>query len=190
MRIITGKYKGRSLFTPSDDSVRPTSDRTRESLFNLLMHGAYGGAHIIDQPIADICCGTGALALEALSRGASRALLIDKSTDAIALARKNAAHLGALDDCHFLTADATALPRAPFESKLVMIDMPYRSDSLPQAIESLAPKGYLATHALVVVEQAKFEDVYTLPDFTHLDTRDYGKCSLRVYQWDPMNRDS
>lgn len=185
MRIITGKYKGRSLFTPSDDSVRPTSDRTRESLFNLLMHGAYGGAHVIDQPIADICCGTGALALEALSRGASRALLIDISADAIALARKNAAHLGALDDCQFVTTDATALPRAPFASKLVMIDMPYHSETLPTVVLSLAPKGYLATHALVVIEQAKFEKTLDLEDFTHLDTRDYGKCSLRVYQWDP-----
>jgi 16S rRNA G966 N2-methylase RsmD len=98
MRIIAGKYKGRKLFTPADLNVRPTSDRTRESLFNLLMHGSYAGEHIIDQPVADICAGTGALGLEALSRGAKSCIFVDNNDTALKLARKNAEHLGLLSE--------------------------------------------------------------------------------------------
>ena len=87
MRIIAGQFKNRRLLTPDDRSVRPTGSRTREALFNLLMHGHYAGENIVGQPVADICCGTGALGLEALSRGATSCIFLDRD---VTLARKNA----------------------------------------------------------------------------------------------------
>ncbi len=130
MRIIAGTYKGKTLHSPEDDSVRPTSSRTRESLFNLLMHGDYEGYHIIGKPVADLCCGTGALGLEAISRGASHCLFVDQSKHSLAMAEKNAGHLGVISQSGFHLFDIAHLPVAPRASSLVMLDAPYHSSFL------------------------------------------------------------
>src|SRR4051794_8162804 len=103
MRIVAGTHRGRALETPADETIRPTADRIRESLFNILGHrlGGFGGKAVLDA-----FAGTGALGLEALSRGAASAIFIDKDRKALALARRNAEKLGLADRSTFLLADA------------------------------------------------------------------------------------
>lgn len=188
MRIIAGTCKGKRLFTPAGDEVRPTSDMTRESLFNLLMHGDYDGFHIIGKPVADLCCGTGAIGLEALSRGASHCLFVDQAKTSLALAEKNADHLGVTDRSAFHLADVAQIGNAPRPSSVVFLDAPYRSHFLPRTMEALLTKHWLLPHGLLVLEQGKFEPAPEVNGLTLLDNRNYGKASLRIYQkTDPVS---
>jgi 16S rRNA (guanine966-N2)-methyltransferase len=182
MRIIAGQFKNKRLLTPEDDTVRPTSDRTRESLFNLLMHGDYAGYHLIGKPVADICCGTGAVGFEALSRGASHCIFVDQSQDALALAAKNAAHLGVEAQCQFIRADASQLGTAIRTSSLIFTDPPYRSPWIAGMLNALIEKQWLAPYGLICVEQEKHAPLYEHKQLTLLDNRNYGKAALRIYQ--------
>jgi 16S rRNA (guanine966-N2)-methyltransferase len=182
MRIISGKFKGRRLFTPKNDAIRPTSDRTRESLFNLLMHGSYAGEHIIDQRVVDLCCGTGALGLEAISRGASECVFIDQDKTAIALAKENAMHCQAIPQCQFLQADISRLPQARQPVALVLMDAPYDTPLAASAYRSLQQGGWLEKSALIVVEQPAFAPIELLPSAELIDERKYGKTKLLVYK--------
>ncbi len=185
MRIISGTLKGKRLFTPANDEVRPTSDMTRESLFNLIMHGDYEGFHIIGKPVADLCCGTGAIGLEAISRGASHCMFVDQSKASLQLAEKNAAHCGVTAQSAFHLADVAQLGNAPRPSSVVFLDAPYNSTYLPRTLENLVAKNWLLSHALVVVEQSKFEPVHEINQLNLIDNRSYGKTALRIYQWNP-----
>jgi 16S rRNA (guanine966-N2)-methyltransferase len=182
VRIIAGMHKGRKLFVPEGREVRPTSERTRESLFNLLMHGAYGGEAIIGQTVADLCCGTGALGFEALSRGATKAIFVDQSKTALALAQKNAAHLQAGSQSQFLLADAAQLPQAPAPCALVMMDAPYHSKWLAQAMQGIVVQCWLAPKGLLCVEQAFDEPACDVVGLLMIDERRYGKAKVRLYR--------
>ncbi|MFM9889269.1 MAG: 16S rRNA (guanine(966)-N(2))-methyltransferase RsmD [Rickettsiales bacterium] len=184
MRIIAGAFKGRKLKEFEGDAIRPTGDRTRESLFNLLMHGAYGGDDIIGCHVVDLCCGTGALGLEALSRGARMATFIDKDKRAIALARDNATHCGTLPLCQFLTADATRLPPAHTPAQLVVIDAPYDTPILASAYDALERGQWFAPGALLVAEMRRGTKLPTLIGVTLCDSREYGKAALHLYRRD------
>ncbi|MDX2094926.1 MAG: 16S rRNA (guanine(966)-N(2))-methyltransferase RsmD [Alphaproteobacteria bacterium] len=185
MRIIAGQFKGRKLLTPEDTSIRPTSDRTRESIFNLLMHGQYAGENIVGQPVLDLCCGTGALGLEALSRGARIATFVDKNKTALALARQNALHCGVTQQCFFIQGDAASLPPAREAVALVLIDAPYATPLLAPAYEALRRGGWLAPHALIVAEQERGANVPTLNGAELIDERQYGKPKVLVYRVAP-----
>src|SRR6202023_276468 len=154
MRIVGGRLGGRTLAAPKSQNVRPTSDRLREALFNIL-------AHRYDDPITgarvlDLFAGTGALGIEALSRGAAFALFIDDGADARALMRQNVEALGLGGVTRIFRRDATRLgavhPNAPFG--LVFLDPPYRKGLAEQALGSLRDGSWLAPEALVVVEEA------------------------------------
>src|SRR6266568_5724355 len=114
LRIVGGVHRGRRLIAPSGDLVRPTSDRAREALFNILSHGdlAAGGLPFADRPVLDAFAGTGALGLEALSRGASAAAFIESEREALAALRRNITALGEEDRAHIVAGDATRPPRA------------------------------------------------------------------------------
>lgn len=183
MRIISGQFKGKRLFTPADDSVRPTSDMTRESLFNLLMHGDYEGFHIIGKPVADLCCGTGAIGLEALSRGASHCLFVDQSKASLALAEKNAVHCGVAAQAAFHLADVAQLGNAPRPSSIIFLDAPYGSQFLARTLETIIHKHWLLPFGLLCVEQSRFEPVLEIEGLSLLDNRHYGKAGIRIYQW-------
>src|SRR3954447_10957867 len=129
LRIVGGIHRGRRLVVPPGDAVRPTSDRAREALFNILSHGGFAasGLPFADRPVLDAFAGTGALGLEALSRGASAAAFIDNGREAIAALRRNIAALGEEDRAHVFTGDATRPPRATFACALAFLDPPYRS---------------------------------------------------------------
>ena len=186
MRIVAGRHKGRALIAPPGEDIRPTSDRARESLFNILAHGrmarADGTSPIAGAVVLDAFCGTGALALEALSRGAERAILIDNSPAALNVARANFRALGEEARALLVLADATEPPsRAPAQpaATLAFLDPPYRSGLGAPALAALDARGWIAPEAVVVVE-SEARGAFAPPDgFTLLDERRYGKAKIR-----------
>src|SRR5438094_769920 len=128
LRIVGGVHRGRRLVAPPGDAVRPTSDRAREALFNILSHGNFAAAGLpfAGRPVLDAFAGTGALGLEALSRGASAAVFIENGRDALANLRRNIAALGEEDRAHIVAADATRPARAAMVCATAFLDPPYR----------------------------------------------------------------
>jgi 16S rRNA (guanine966-N2)-methyltransferase len=182
MRIVGGRNRGRKIIGPEDerDALRPTSDRARESLFNILEHGRFsrdGTSLVRDARVLDVFCGTGAFALEALSRGAAAATLIDKDPAAIALVHRNLAALGETK-ARVVQADATAPPRAADAHALVFLDPPYRSGLATAALAALDEAGWLAPEALCIVEIDRREKCEVPAGFTTLDERSYGRARL------------
>jgi 16S rRNA (guanine966-N2)-methyltransferase len=154
MRIVGGQFRGRTLATPKTLAVRPTADRLREAMFNILVH-AYGDP-VAGARVLDLFAGTGALGLEALSRGAAFALFIDDAAEARALIRENVEALGLGGMSRIFRRDATKLgaahPVEPFS--LVFLDPPYRQGLAEKALVSAQAGGWLTPDALVVVEEA------------------------------------
>lgn len=157
MRIIGGRHKGRRLRAPADRRIRPTSDRLRETLFNILAHEAR--ALPAGAVVADLFAGTGALGLEALSRGAAHVFLIDNYPAALALARANVALLGEGKAVSLIKADATRLPpaRPPGPCDLLFLDPPYHSGLAGPTIAAARAGGWLAEGGLIVAELARDE---------------------------------
>ncbi len=182
MRIIAGRFKGRKLKSPEGEDIRPTSDRARESIFNLLMHGAYAGEAIIGHHIVDLCCGTGALGLEALSRGAESATFVDQDKKALGLARDNAMHCGISSMCHFVQAAVTRLPAAAKPAALILMDAPYKTPLLVPAYTSMKAQGWLERGTLIVSELPTGTDAPPLDGAELLDSRKYGKATVHIYK--------
>ena len=160
MRIVAGRHRGRRLQVPTGRSIRPTTDRLRETIFNILVHsnwGPDGGDPVTDAVVLDAFCGTGALGLEALSRGAAAALFLDLNAAALATARRNAALLGEADRTRFLRGDATRPPKARAQATLAFLDPPYGEGLGPTAIAALAAAGWLAEGTVLVLETAARE---------------------------------
>jgi len=181
MRIVGGKHRGRKLKAPASGDLRPTSDRARESVFNILAHSTdWDGFEGVT--VLDVFSGTGALALEAMSRGAAFAVFIDSNPTALQYARNNAASLGHSRDVLALKLDAAhmALPpraaRAPMA--LAFLDAPYQAGLTGPALLGLAHKGWLAAKAMVVVEIAADEELAIPAAFEKLDERDYGAAKV------------
>ena len=154
MRIVGGQHRGRALAAPRSRDIRPTSDRLRESLFNILVHAH--GDPVTGARVLDLFAGTGALGLEAMSRGAAFALFVDDGAEARALIRENVAALGLGGVTRIFRRDATKLgaahPIEPFS--LVFVDPPYGRGLAGQALISARAGGWLAADALIVVEEA------------------------------------
>jgi 16S rRNA (guanine966-N2)-methyltransferase len=182
MRIIAGRFKGRKLQPPVGQDIRPTSDRTRESIFNLLMHGAYAGDSIIDQHVVDLCCGTGALGLEALSRGAASCVFVDQDKKALTLAKDNAIHCGISNACHFIQADVAKLPTTATHAALILMDAPYATPLLAPAYGSLRSGGWLRADTLIVSELLHHATPPSLDGAQLLDSRKYGKAMVHIYR--------
>jgi 16S rRNA (guanine966-N2)-methyltransferase len=180
MRIIGGRHRGRRLAAPQGLAVRPTSDRAREALFDILSHGRFAacGLPFADETVLDAFAGTGALGLEALSRGAARAVFIENAAPALAALRRNIAALGEGGRTLILPGDATRPPRAGEACALVFIDPPYRSGLAGPALLALDAAGWLRPGALVVLETAARERPPPPAGFTLLDERVYGAARL------------
>ena len=173
MRVVGGRLRGRNLAAPKGDAIRPTSDRLRESLFNVLAH-AYGDP-VSDARVLDLFAGTGALGIEAISRGAAFALFIDDGAEARALIRQNvdALSLGAVT--RVFRRDATRLgaahPVEPFS--LAFLDPPYRKGLAAPALAAMRDGGWLTPDALVVVEEAA-DAGFAVPDgYAEIERRTY-----------------
>jgi 16S rRNA (guanine966-N2)-methyltransferase len=173
MRVVGGRLKGRNLASPASRDIRPTADRLRESVFNILVH-AY------DDPmegsrVLDLFAGTGALGIEAISRGAAFALFVDNGAEARALLRNNVEALALGGVTKIYRRDATNLgeahPMEPFS--LVFLDPPYGKGLAEKALASLGDGGWLAPNALLVVEEAKAAEFAAPEGFEELERRVY-----------------
>lgn len=180
-RIIAGKHRGRPLKIPPGGAVRPTADRIREALFNILTHGidwqGFAGASVLD-----VFAGSGACGLEALSRGAEHATFVDIDGAVLLTIRRNAAAIGEAWSVAMLKLDATRLPTPPGAAKtpsaLVFLDPPYESGLASPALQGLAARHWLAPGAIAVVEVAAREPLAVPPVYVALDERIYGAGRL------------
>ena len=178
MRIVAGKFRGKTLTSPSDDSIRPTADRVRESMFNILasrLGPVFDGVRVLD-----LFAGTGALGLEALSRGAAHVTFVDMGAEARGLIRDHIEAFGAGGITKLLRRDATDLGTPgslkPFD--LVFLDPPYGHGLGERALTNLAPQGWLAPGATVVFEESADATVEIPPGFTLDDRRVYGAAAV------------
>ncbi|MFT3732045.1 MAG: 16S rRNA (guanine(966)-N(2))-methyltransferase RsmD [Hyphomicrobium sp.] len=180
MRVVAGRFRGRALQVPDDMSIRPTSDRVRESLFNILAHGVEGfslnGARVID-----LFAGTGALGIEAVSRGAAYCLFVEDAPEARALIRKNVEALGLTGETRIFRRDATDLGPAgnmePYD--LAFLDPPYGKGLGEKALAVLAEGKWLSPGAIAVLEERAGTAVAIPAAFELLDTRAYGDTEIR-----------
>ncbi len=182
MRIVGGELRGRGLAGPRSDAIRPTSDRLREAMFNVLTH-AY------DDPVAgarvlDLFAGTGALACEAISRGAAFALLVDDGAEARGVIRQNLDTLGLGGVTRLFRRDATRLGAAPPGERfgLVFCDPPYGRDLAPKALSAARDGGWLADDALAVVEEAASAALAAPDGFSELERRTYGDTQVAFWR--------
>ena len=173
MRVVGGRLRGRNIVGPSSRDIRPTADRLRESVFNILTH-AYDdpveGARVLD-----LFAGTGALGIEAVSRGAAFTLFVDNGAEARALLRNNVEALGLGGTTKVYRRDATQLgPAHPMEPfTLAFLDPPYGKGLADKALASLRDGGWLTPHALAVVEEAKAAALAAPDGFEELERRAY-----------------
>jgi 16S rRNA (guanine966-N2)-methyltransferase len=178
MRIVAGKFRGKALLSPSDDSIRPTSDRARESVFNILSSRI--GVHLDGLKVLDLFAGTGALGLEALSRGASGAVFVDTGAESRGIIRDHIEAFGIAGIAKLLRRDATALGPAgtmgPFD--LVFLDPPYAKGLGEQALVSLRDGNWLAKDATIVLEEGAEVELALPGGFTLDDRREYGAAAV------------
>jgi 16S rRNA (guanine966-N2)-methyltransferase len=184
MRVVAGRFRGRPLAAPADSSVRPTSDRVRESVFNILAHGMCDFS-IEGQRVIDLFAGTGALGVEAISRGASYCLFVEEAPDARALIRRNVESLGLTGETRIFRRDATDLgPAGNIEPYgLAFLDPPYGKGLGEKALAGLADSGWLKPGAICVLEERAGTEITMPAAFALLDTRTYGDTEVRFLRF-------
>jgi len=185
VRIVGGDLRGRALATPRDRTVRPTADRLRETIFDILAH-AYADP-VVDARVLDLFAGTGALGFEALSRGAAWCLFVDDDVSARGLVRRNAETLGLAGRVRIFRRDATRLGPiarlAPFT--VAFADPPYRRGLGEAALASAVAGGWLAPGALAVLEEAAAADIRPIPGLDALDRRRVGDSQIVLLRRTP-----
>lgn len=173
MRIVGGEYKSRVLFSFDGDSIRPTSDKVRESIFNILQNKIYGVVFL------DLFCGTGAMGIEALSRGAKQVVFNDLARDSVALTKKNLSKLGVTDGVKVVSSDAiTLLKTTDQKFDVVYIDPPYKSDLGKRALEVV--ERVLGENGIAVFEDEKPCD-FIVDGLEEYDRRKYGRVHLTFF---------
>ena len=182
MRIIGGTLGGRTLAAPADNRVRPTSDKVRQAIFNILAHNDFG-VTLAGARVADLFAGTGAFGIEALSRGAAFCLFVEEAAESRALIRQNVEAFQLTGVTKIWRRDATDLgpmsagSGGPFD--LVFLDPPYRKNLVAPALASLRDGGWLAANAVLVAESAEDEEI-AADGFKILDERNYGETRVTV----------
>lgn len=176
LRIVAGEWRGRKLAAPEGDTTRPTADRTRETLFSMLVSrlGDFEGLKV-----ADLFAGSGALGLEALSRGAAHCLFVDQDAAAIRAIRKNIANLRAQDRSDVRASSVMSLGAAKEPLDLVLLDPPYDTGAGAVAVDKLARLGWIGEATWVSLETAKGESV-SIRGFETETERDVGKARLHL----------
>lgn len=180
MRIVAGQHRGRTLKTPQNSDIRPTSDKVRQALFNALNSRGV----VVDAVVLDAFCGTGALGLEALSQGAESCNFMDVAKSSLALAEENAKVLKEDSRSKFFKKDAMSPGKRPEgtpAATLVFLDPPYHKDIVPQAFTALLMERWMADGAVVVVETEKGADLSQIPAEI-LFEKSYGETVVTVFQ--------
>ena len=181
MRIIAGAWRGRALAAPPGQATRPTGDRVRQALFDMLLHAPWGGRQVVEGVrVLDAFAGTGALGLEALSRGAAHATFMERDRAALAALRANVAACGAGDRASVMAADATRPPATTAGCRLVFLDPPYGQGLVPRVLAALGTAGWIAADALVIAETAVAETLVECA--APLATRDHGAARISVWR--------
>ena len=187
MRIVAGTLRGRSLSAPKDGATRPTADRVREAIFNVLAHGVddfeVEGTHVLD-----LFAGTGALGIEALSRGAAHCVFIETDADARGAIRDNVEAFGLTGCTRIFRRDATDLGPAGNRTPagLVFLDPPYGKGLATKALASAIEGGWIADGALIIVEEDAGAEI-DWPDELHLlDERNYGRTVITILRYAPQ----
>ena len=181
LRVISGKYKGKKLFCEEEAEIRPTKEIAKEGLFSILDSDKFlknGERLLVGANVLDVFAGTGALAIEAISRGARSATLIDNNPQHIDVARKNISSIQEAENIKILKADATSLPNSRERYDVVFIDPPYQGNLLIKALEQLATKAWFNPLAIVVCESSSKEKIEFSEHFEFLEERQYGKSKF------------
>lgn len=183
MRIVGGKFKGHSIAPPHGSATRPTTDRVRESIFNILAHGIEG-LEVEGARVLDLFAGTGAMGLEAISRGARFCQFVEETAEARGLIRKNADAVGVIGLAKIWRRDATDLgpcsPQPAFD--LVFADPPYGKGMGEKALKSLVSGQWLNPGAIVVLEESVKAEISPVDGLTLIDEREYGDTKVRFYR--------
>lgn len=186
MRIIAGTHRGRRLIAPEGERTRPTADRVRQALFDMLWHAPWAGRERIEGArVLDAFAGTGALGLEALSRGASQANFIENDRAALTALRANVASCKEDARCNALAADALKPPRAQAPCDLIFLDPPYKEGVMEAALAALGLAGWIAPDALIAAEYAAGAPLTPPSGFAVLAERAHGAAHLLILRPDP-----
>ena len=183
MRITGGKYKNRKIQTLSKGNknlaYRPTAERTRLAIFNLIINANYVPIGLIEGAVvADIFCGCGSFGIEALSRGASKAVFVDQAAEQLELVSQNLKMLNEEKNGIFLRFDATQLPKSTIKLNIVYIDPPYHKGLAEKCLLSLVRGEWLAKEHIICIEQGEKDKITLTADFEMLDERNYGKTKI------------
>ena len=178
MRIIGGKYRGLKLHTPNSDHIRPTTDRMRETMFNMLEHGS--GPGIRGSNVLDLFAGTGALGLEAISRGASHVTFIDKNPKSLQIAKQNFTALRNENNADFIQADGTKFNSDVVGYDIIFIDPPYNKGLVLPALENICAREMLNENSVVVVEFASNENIDIPTKFSELKRKKMGDATFAI----------
>jgi 16S rRNA (guanine966-N2)-methyltransferase len=180
MRIVSGRWKGKALIAPVGEATRPTSDRARQAVFNIIEHAPWSPG-LRDARVLDLFAGTGALGLEALSRGAASCLFLDTDPAARAALMTNIEACSAQGITRVWKRDAACLDPMPLTANgpfdLVFVDPPYGKGFDVAALAGLA-KGWLAVDGIIMLERGRGEGPLVTPEFEVVDTRDYGATQV------------
>ena len=187
MRIVSGEFRGKALVAPPGEATRPTSDRARQAIFNILEHAAWS-AGVRDLRVIDLFAGSGALGFEALSRGAAYCLFVETDADARGAIRDNAEGMAQFGATRIHRRDATDLGVRPGADgpafDLAFLDPPYAKGLGETSLAKLAAGGWLAPQAVVVFERGVAEPAFAVPGFTALDARDYGAARVHFLRYE------
>jgi 16S rRNA (guanine966-N2)-methyltransferase len=186
VRIVSGEFRGKTLVTPEGQATRPTSDRARESIFNILEHAPWSEG-VRDARVIDLFAGSGALGFEALSRGAAFCLFVETDEAARGAIRDNVDALGLFGRTRVHRRDATDLGLRPGADgpafDLAFLDPPYAKGLGETALAKLAAGGWLAAGASVVLERGTAEPAFSVDGFEPLDVRDYGAARVHFLRF-------
>jgi 16S rRNA (guanine966-N2)-methyltransferase len=181
VRIVAGAWRGRRLLAPPGQATRPTADRVRQALFDMLLHAPWGGREVLEGArVLDAFAGTGALGLETLSRGAAHATFMERDRAALTVLRANIAACGADERAPILAVDAIHPPRTGAPCGVVFLDPPYGGEMVPRAIAALRESGWLAPGALIVAETGAHEPL--APPVAILACRAHGAARITVWR--------
>ena len=190
MRIVAGRFRGKTLIAPEGQATRPTSDRARQAVFNILEHAPWS-LGLQDLRVIDLFAGSGALGFEAISRGAAFCLFVETDAAARGAIRENVEAMGLFGATRVHRRDATDLGVKPMSDgppfDLAFLDPPYGKGLGEAALAKLAEGGWLAPEVLVVLEKGTAEAAPAVPGFEALDARDYGAARVHFLKASPAS---